>query len=385
MRYKPSPNLSEIIRKGIIVLFMALMLAGCSKDSILDNPGNGEAEGLYVPSKPVPGRAVIAYVTYYGSGLPDPQLCTHINYAFAEIYVSGGKYNGFKLKGKQSRFDNVVALKKKNPDLKILLSFANSVGNSDNKAGEGFSVLAASEENRKAFAEDCLEFCNRYGIDGIDMDWEFPGLDWSGQAVDIANDTRNHVLMMKQLRETLGNERLLTYAGYVMDKQSAQGGYRYIDIKALDPIVDFVNIMTYEMDSGSTPHNAVTCSSAYWDITRTYRAYMNAGATPSKLVIGIPFYGRADRSANPSALTYKTIRNLGTEYTIENWDSEACVPYVTRNGVKYCYYDNARSIKYKAKWALERNMLGLMYWENDQDDAYFTLRKAAWEGVMGNK
>ncbi len=367
---------------AIIFLAFVLIFAGCSKDPIPNNGGNNPETEPYIPAEPVDGRGVIAYVTYYGTNLPKPELCTHINYAFAEIYVSGGKYHKFRLKGSESRFESVVALKKKNPKLKILLSFSNSVGNSDNTAGGGFSVLAASDENRKAFARDCLEFCKEYGIDGIDMDWEFPGLDWSGQKVDLAHDTNNHVLMMKQLRETLGNEYLLTYAGHVMDKQRVSGGYMYIDIKALDPIVDFVNIMTYEMDSGETPHNAVSCTSAYWDIARTYRAYINAGATPGKLVLGIPFYGRISHSSSPGAITYETIMGLSGEYSIENWDATSNVPYVTKNGVKYCYYDNPRSIEYKAKWALERNLYGLMYWENDQDDNKFTLRKAVWESVM---
>ena len=41
---------------------------------------------------------------------------------------------------------------------------------------KGFSVLAKSDEARKAFAEDCKKFCIQYNLDGIDMDWEFPGL-----------------------------------------------------------------------------------------------------------------------------------------------------------------------------------------------------------------
>ena len=158
------------MKRFLILLVCAICLVNCSKDSVLDTPD----EGPYIPSTQKDGRAVIAYVTYYGAGLPNPHLCTHINYAFAEIYVSGGKYTGFKLQGKQSRFESVVALKKQNPKLKILLSFTNSVSNSDNKAGEGFSVLAASEENRKAFAQDCLDFCNKYGIDGIDMGDQCP-------------------------------------------------------------------------------------------------------------------------------------------------------------------------------------------------------------------
>ncbi len=87
----------------------------------------------------------------------------------------------------------------------------------------------------------------KWGIDGVDMDWEFR-LSWSGDpiAYDVAVDVANHVLLMKQLRETLGNQYLLTYAGYCMDKQQVPGGWRYIDIAAVEPYVDFVNIMTYD-------------------------------------------------------------------------------------------------------------------------------------------
>lgn len=356
------------------------MLAACSKDDVIPTP---EPNIPYSPSPAKPGRAVVAYVTYYGNRLPDAKLCTHVNYAFAELYVSNGVYNGFKLQGSKSRFLSVVALKEKNPNLKVLLSFTNSVSNSDNSAGEGFSVMVKSEANRKKFAQDCLDFCKKEGIDGVDINWEFPGLGWSGQASDTSCDTQNHVLLMKQLRETLGWDYLLTYAGYAMDKKiTSGGGYRYIDIKALDNVVDFVNIMTYDLDEGASPHNALQASGAYWDIYRMYREYTRAGVTPSKMVLGIPFYGRIAFSGSPTAWSYKKIISLGQEYKIDNWDNSAQVPYVTKNGSKYCYYDNAKSIGIKAKWALDNGMYGVMYWENDQDDSILTLSKAAWEGVM---
>ena len=375
------------MKKLFVSVLFALLFVACSKDSLIETPEQQQPGNQpwvpYTPSPLFEGRAVVAYVTYYGTTLPDPQIVTHVNYAFAELYMKDGEYLGFKPQGKLSRFESVVALKEKNPKIKILLSFTNGVSNSDNTdKDEGFSVLAKSAQMRKAFAEDCLAWCEQYGIDGIDLDWEFPGLSWGSQAKDVEVDVQNHVLLMKQLRETLGSRYLLTYAGYCMDKKAVSGGYRYIDIKALDEVVDYVNIMTYDLDADGAPHNAVICNSAYWDITRTYNAYINAGATPSKLVLGIPFYGRVSFSGSPGALSYKSIIKLGSGYTIENWDATACVPYVTYNGAKYCYYDNARSIEYKAQWARERNFYGLMYWENDLDDANFTLRRAVWEGVM---
>lgn len=376
-----------ILRKIIPILLLVATLAACSKNSVLPDPEppkpNDEPLIPYTPSPAVEGRAVIAYVTYYGTTLPDPQIVTHINYAFAELYMRDGEYLGFKPQGKMERFQSVVDLKKQNPEIKILLSFTNGVSNSDNTdKDEGFSVLAKSDAMRKAFANDCKAFCEKYGLDGIDIDWEFPGLSWGTQAKDVEVDVDNHVLLMKQLRATLGNDYLLTYAGYCMNKTAVNGGYRYIDIKALDEVVDYVNIMAYDLDADGAPHNAMVCNWAYWDISRTYSAYISAGATPSKLVLGIPFYGRVSFSGSNSALSYKTIKKLGTGYTIENWDAAAGVPYVTYNGKKHCYYDNPRSIEQKAIWALGKNFYGLMYWENDLDDENFTLRRATWESVM---
>lgn len=380
------------MKRFILLIFCTLLIVGCSKDSIIEPPGQPDQpetevqDEPYTPSPRIEGRAVIAYVTYYGTTLPDPRICTHINYAFAEIYMKNGKYRGFKLQGKEERFESVKQLKKENPDLKILLCFTNGVANPDNKSGEGFSVLAKDSTMRKAFAEDCKAFCKEHGIDGIDIDWEYPGLGWSGQAADVAVDTKNHVLLMKQLRETLGKEYLLSYAGYVTNMRAVEGGYKYIDIKALDSIVDHVNIMTYDLDANGKPHNAMRADNAYWDIVRTWNAYMAAGVSPEKMVLGIPFYGRISFSTSPGALSYKSIKQLNrNNYTIDNWDADACVPYVKYKNSIYCYYDNPRSIEYKASWALGRGMYGLMYWENDHDDSKFTLRRACWESVMKYK
>ena len=66
-------------------------------------------------------KICLAYCTYYGNMLPDPNLVTHINYAFAELYVKNGVYQQFKLQGNESRFKSVMQLKQQNPNLKICL------------------------------------------------------------------------------------------------------------------------------------------------------------------------------------------------------------------------------------------------------------------------
>jgi len=157
-----------------IAIACALTIASCHEDNINpdkpNNPNNGEPDTPFVPYDKIEGRNVCAYVTYWGLKIPEPSIMTHLNYAFAELYVVDGEYKGFKLQGNQSRFETIVALKKVNPDLKISLSFSHTVSNSDNKQGGGFSKMASTDEGRKKFAEDCKAFLEKWGIDGIDID-----------------------------------------------------------------------------------------------------------------------------------------------------------------------------------------------------------------------
>ena len=368
----------------LMALAVAVLFVGCEGDDYQRGQTSGddtEQTNDLLPAKD--GRVAIAYVTYYGKAIPDPMLMTHINYAFAELYVKDGVYKGFKLQGSEDRFRQVVALKKKNPNLKISLSFSHTVTNDDNSQGGGFSALAKSDEYRKAFAKDCRDFCSKWGIDGIDIDWEFPGLSWSGHACDPAVDVENHVLLMKQLRETLGTRYLLTYAGYVKDVTESDGGRRYIDIAAVDPYVDFVNVMTYDMDAAPHHQSALRDKSAYVDCERAIKAYTDAGVAASKLVLGIPFYGRISFDKSPGAIDYNKIILLDkNDYKIDNWDSDANVPYVTYKGTYYCGYDNEKSIAIKGDWIRSLGMKGMMYWDYNADDNQHTLCKAVWQAVM---
>ena len=365
---------------------LGLLTLSCIDDSYNAGPGGSSTfeGGPTERAEKKAGRIALGYCTYYGTLTPDPAVLTHINYAFAELYIRDGKYQSFKLQGDEKRFQQIVSVKKKFPELKICLSFSHTVANPDNFQNGGFSVMASTDEGRKAFAEDCLAFLKKWGIDGIDIDWEFPGISWSGHACDPAHDVDNFTLLMKQLRETLGNGYLLTYAGYVMNVKGEDGNRRYIDIGAVDRYVDFVNIMTYDLDEAPHHHSALSDSRAYVDCERAVQAYLNAGVKPEKLVLGIPFYGRHSWSKSPTAITYKTILTLDPyKYRRNQWDEVATCPYVaTMAGEFFCGYDNPRSIAAKGDWIRRQGMRGLMYWEYDQDDAKGTLRRAVWNAVM---
>ena len=374
--------------QALLVLLALLVPAACERIEPEPEPEPEIDPEIVEPdvalNPRIEGRHATAYVTYYGSLTPDPEVMTHINYAFAELYVRDGVYQGFKVQGNLSRFEQIASLKNQNPDLKICLSFSHTVANNDNKQDGGFSAMCKSEAGRRAFAEDCLAFLKKYNLDGVDLDWEFPGLSWSGAACDPSCDTDNYVLLVKQLRETLGTSYTISYAGYCSDKTSVSGGYRYVDIKGMDPYVDYVNIMAYDLDEAPHHHSALNDTRAYKDCNRAVNAYLTAGVSPDKLVLGLPFYGRHSFSTSPTAISYKKILQLDRyQYRRNQWDDKASCPFVaTMGGAFYCGYDNPRSIGLKGAWVREKGMLGLMYWEYDQDDAKGTLRKAVWNAVM---
>lgn len=346
---------------------------------VVDGVVNGSIDGL----SPADIESIDVLKDAASSAIPDPTYLTHINYAFAELYIKNGVYEKFDLQGERERFNQVKKLKERNADLKILLSFTNSVSNSGNSQDGGFSALAKSPEMRQQFAQDCKQFVQKEGIDGIDIDWEFPGMTFGSNVYDEMADVDNFTLLMKDLRETLGNSILLTYAGYCKNKQPQNEGWKYIDVKAVDPYVDFVNIMTYDLASAPGHQSPLNKPSAYWDCKRSVDEYLNAGVPAGKLVLGIPFYGRAHFDSGGS-INFKNIVNLSESegYVIDNWDEEGSVPYVTKDGVFYCGYDNPQSIALKGEWILGLGMKGLMSWDYDGDDNKGTLRKALWNAVM---
>ncbi|MBQ0119307.1 MAG: hypothetical protein KBS42_06050 [Bacteroidales bacterium] len=330
-------------------------------------------------------RVVCSYVEWYGNKLPDPSKVTNICYAFAELYVRDGVYQKFDLSGKNwNQFKRVIKLKEKNPNLKIQISFSHVCENDDNFQGGGFSMMAKSEEQMARFAHDCKEFCREWNLDGIDIDWELPGLSWSGHACDPAVDTENYTRLMKLLRDSLPfGEYLLTYAGYPKDMQQIEGGWRFINNIEVEPYVDWFNVMTYDMGHGKIPHNAMKCPDADWDIWNMYNQFNKKGYPMHKMVLGIAFYGRCNFDEKPECYDYNVIagqikNGVWTSKYHPLWN----VPYVIdRSGNVLCSYDDERSIAYKANWANLHNLRGFMWWAQGGDDTKGTLTTACWNGL----
>ena len=368
------------LRQIAFILFLSL-ICGCGKAESNNNqlpPPNPNSEeqnnnneennnnNENPPAAPEGGYIVVGYAYADSGTLPDPSLLTHINFSFAKIQDD---FETLYIRDKKAkRLQQIVGLKSQKPDLKVLLSVGGwGAGN--------FSEMAADETHRKNFCKNCLDAVNKYGLDGIDIDWEYP----TSSSADISsspNDTRNFNLLLKDLREALGPDKLITMA--------SEASANYIDWKGALEYLNFVNIMSYDM--GKPPyHNAALYPSSKTKMScaQAVEKHLAKGVPYNKMTLGMAFFGRVDRTIlKGDELDYNEIIQL-TGFN-KCWDDQAKVPYLTdAAGTMVLSYDDETSITLKAEYVKEKGLLGGMYWDIEADDANWTLGKAVASSLLG--
>ena len=320
--------------------------------------------------------------------LEDIKCFTHINYGHARFV---DKKNGTGLDvAKPENLTKLAAFKKDYPELKILLMVGGW-----GYAADGFSEMAKDTAKRKAFCNNVLKVCKDYGIDGVDLDWEYPthaahstkdGQDYYNGA--DPSDTQNFTLLVQELRETLGDNRLITYA--------ASSSGNYMNHKAALDYVDYINVMTYSM--GDPPyHNSPLYAS---ELTRKLSGEQSIenmhskGVPYDRMNYGVGFYGHGDGSVYPSSVTYSMIADIfekGTckgksvaGYNIRCWDDLGKNCYLgDKDGKMYASYEDPESIGYRVAFLKQKGMLGAFAWEYREDDAKGTLRYALRDLMAG--
>lgn len=340
------------MKKLLTAVISFLILASCAGNNLKSTKGINTA----------PEKIIVAYVTSWSQVIPDPTCMTHINYAFGHVNDS---FDGVRIDNEE-RLQTIVNLKTTAPHLKVLLSVGGW--------GSGrFSEMAADKELRKKFAEDCKRVVNQFKLDGIDIDWEYPTSDMAGISAST-NDTHNFTLLMQDIRKAIGSNKLLTLA--------TAASAKYIDFRGIDPFVDFVNIMAYDMGNAPQHHSALYRSPNAGGITsdEAVKAHLAAGVPAHKLVMGMPFYGRGgDKFRN--FMDYKNV-DRQKDYTVK-WDEVAKVPYLTdKEGTFVFGYENPLSLEIKCQYIIDNGLLGGMYWDYDGDNEAGDLRKTVYNTLM---
>ena len=122
-----------------------------------------------------------------------------------------------------------------NPAVKIVLSIGGWT------AG-GFSLMSRTREGREAFGESVRQALDEYGLDGVDIDWEYPCNDEAGIDCD-PSDRENFTLLMREMRKAAGEKRIVSIA--------AGGGDYFVRDTEMDQVAaicDYVQIMTYDLN-----------------------------------------------------------------------------------------------------------------------------------------
>ncbi|MGN7453430.1 glycosyl hydrolase family 18 protein [Paenibacillus pasadenensis] len=305
------------------------------------------------PTPGAPGGKITgAYVADWHfpnvSTVPAEKL-THVFYAFADVANNG--VSG----GDASKLAQLTTLRSKNPSLKVLVSVG-GWGRS-----QGFAGAASTDASRTAFANSALSYIRANKLDGVDIDWEYPA----------AGDKQNYTLFIQKLRSVLdagsaadgrgSNKYQLTAAVGASDY-----GLGNIDIAAVQPSFDFLNVMTYDMQAGSgTHHTALYNSSrASYSVDTAVKLLKSKGLPASKLVIGGAFYSHGTADYTYDELKAGFINKNGWT---RQWDDAAKAPYLTNSGGGFLSYDDTQSLAEKVKYLKANSLAGIMFWEYGQN------------------
>lgn len=299
----------------------------------------------------------------------DVQSLTHINLAFG--LLKDGQLDLHQL----TNLSLISRFREWNPELKIVLSVGGW-------GAGGFSTAAMTEIGRNQLAASCLEVVERYALDGIDIDWEYPCSDVAG--IDASpRDKENFTLLLQAIRDALGWNRIVSVA-----MGADESCVRNTQMERVSPILDYVQLMTYDMFNGLScraGHHAAlspTRGDSFRNNTQAVvELYHDAGVPYEKMVIGAAFYGRqfaVETTENngllqPSGpgLDGPSYHQITPEYLRKHsyqqfWDEDAQAAYLW-NGKLFVSYESAEAIRRKSNYIKQKQLRGLMYWEHGHD------------------
>lgn len=319
---------------------------------------------------------IIAYCTGNAATItPYPVgKLTHIIYSFLKLQADTLT---FRDSTQQHSLQQLVALKKEHPQLKIMVSVGGWSGCSF------CSDLFASAAHRNNFAKTTVALFKQYGIDGLDLDWEYPAIEgFPGHKYDTA-DKNNFTELVKVLRQEMGKDYLLSFAAGGFIKYMEQS----IDWDAVMPLVDFVNLMTYDLVGGYatvTGHHTALLSylPEQESAGKCVNWLMDKKMPANKLIIGAAFYAKVWENVPDTnhglyqpgkykrGVAYSDFMNYFSDtsgYTYY-WDSKAKAPYQYNHRQQlFATFDDERSIKAKTKFIRRNKLGGIMFWELVQD------------------
>lgn len=303
---------------------------------------------------------------------------THIIFSFTKVVDGQMKFEQEYLAGE---LELLVQASSAYPDLKVMIACGGWGGS------EGFSDMALSKSSRAIFIESVIDFIDKDELDGIDLDWEYPGLPGIGNA-HSPEDKENFTSLVTELRISLDDVKphmLLSFA--------SAGWKRYYDFIELSEVmrhVDYMNIMTFDLAGGNsrTSHHTALYSAA--DSTKSSLSVngiinfcIENGVDPQQIIIGAAFYGRSWSGVAPKGNgLYQTFTGTKSSYSFSkiqamlkedtnygrHWDEESKAPFIfNKQDSTFISYDDPESLALKANFVKEHKLGGIMFWQLSHD------------------
>lgn len=286
-----------------------------------------------------------------------------------------GKEDGWNDQGNNlyGNFKQFYLLKQKYRHLKVSLSVGGWTWS------KNFVTVACDPAKRQRFIQTSIKLIADLGLDGLDIDWEYPKNDQEAfHYVHLLYETRIALDGYQQQCQQLNQPRLLLTVAVPCGPEN----YRKLRLTEMQPYVDIFYLMAYDY-AGSwdskTGHQAAMFGGAL-NTDQAVNDYLAAGIPPNKLVMGLPVYGRGFSNTDgpecgfqglpkgtweEAQFDYKCLPKPGaTEYNdhqrMASWSYDP-------NAREFISYDTPQIIAQKCDYIKQRHLGGAMFWELSAD------------------
>jgi chitinase len=335
-------------------------------------------------------KVIIAYVFPRDRVLAADEVnarkLTRINYAFANI-KDGEIIEGFSHDAEN--FAILDALKKDNPSLRILVSVGGWTWSGN------FSDAALTPKSRARFIASAVRFVERYHLDGLDIDWEYPNQVGNGNKFR-PEDKHNFTLLLAELRQRFDSEQKRIHRR-LYTSIATGASQKFLDNTEMDKVqhyVDTINLMTYDFYVGgpTTGHDAPLfhnpADPKNVSAERSVDLYLQAGVFEKKIVLGVPFYGRSwgevpsvnnglfqpGKAARGVHFSYPELPNLLATGFVRYWDQTASVPFLYNPSTQvFITYEDPQSLAAKCRYVHQHHHGRVMFWEYSNDSTGILL------------
>ncbi|KAH9464231.1 hypothetical protein MJO28_002127 [Puccinia striiformis f. sp. tritici] len=244
------------------------------------------------------GKQVVSgYYPAYNSRIQPPSKIpwshyTHIDYFVAPVQNDAG--NPLKIEDEKNLKETVQLAKAHNVSISLCIG-----GWTGSKF---FSPLVNTDESRQKFATSLVRIIKEHQFDGIDLDWEYPGVPGQEGNIISPSDTDNFLKFLQILRKKFGPDYRISAAVSVKGFMGADGKYLK-DTKAFSKVLDYITIMAYDIYvsgagaklSGPNAPLFHTCSDpqSKFSVSGAINTWVKSGFKSKKILLGLPAYGYA--------------------------------------------------------------------------------------------